>query len=128
MFERKVRASKPLASEEKVAHLEDAYTLHFDGAFKRSLGRAVVGIVITDPFGKKIYQQGIHLLEAKSNNKAEYAVLVKGLEVCLKLVITCLCVYGDAMLIIKQIRGTSTCKNFGLKAQLQKVKQLIKRF
>ena len=41
--------------------------------------------------------------------------------------ITCLCVYGDAMLIIKQSRGTWACKKIGLKAQLQKVRQLMKR-
>ena len=46
----------------------------------------------------------------------------------MELGITRLCVYGDAMLIIKQIRGTWACKNLGLKAQLQKVRQLMKRF
>ena len=78
MFERKVRASKPLASEEKVAHLEDAYTLHFDGAFRSILGKVVACIVIIDPLSNKIHQEGIHLPEAKSNNEAEYATLVKG--------------------------------------------------
>ena len=55
VFERKVRASKSPASEEKIAHLEDAYTLHFDGAFKRSLGKAMVGIVIINPLGNKVF-------------------------------------------------------------------------
>ena len=32
------------------------------------------------------------------------------------------------MLIIKQIRGTWACKNFGLAAQMKKVKQLMGRF
>ena len=128
VFEEKIRVPKPHASEEKVTHLEDAYTLHFDGAFKRILGKAVAGIVITHPLGNRIYHEGIHSPEAKSNNEAEYAALIKGLEVCLELGITRLCVYGDAMLIIKQIRGTWACKNFGLKVQLQKVRQLMKRF
>ena len=106
VFEKKIRVPKPPASEEKVTHMEDAYTLHFDSAFKIILGKAAAGIVIADPLNNKIHQEGIHLPEAKSNNEAEYAALIKGLEVCLDLGITCLCVYGDAMLIIKQIRGT----------------------
>ena len=39
-----------------------------------------------------------------------------------------LSVYGDAMLIIKQIRGTWACKNFGLVAQMKREKQLMERF
>ena len=61
-----IRVPKPLASEEKVTHLEDAYTLHFDGAFKRNLGKAAVGIVITNPLDNKNHQECIHLPEAKS--------------------------------------------------------------
>ena len=94
--------------------MENAYTLHFFGAFKRALGRAAVGIVITDPLGNKVLQEGMHLPEAKFNNEAEYAALIKGLEKCIDLGITRLCVFGDA----KQIRGTWACKNFGLKDQL----------
>ena len=71
VFEKKIRAPKPPPSEEKVTHLEDAYTLHFDGAFKRILGRAIAGIVITDPLGNKIHQEGIHLPQAKSNNESK---------------------------------------------------------
>ena len=98
--------------------MENAYTLLFDGAFKRALGRAAAGIVITDPLGNKVHQEGMHLLEAKTNNEAEHAALIKSLEKCINFGISRLCVFGDAMLIIKQIRGTWACKNFGLKAQL----------
>ena len=122
VFEKNIRAPKPPTSEEKVTHLEDAYTLHFNGTFKRIMGKAATCIVIVDLLGNKIHQEGIHLPEAKSNNEAKYAALIKGLEVCLELGITHLCVCGDAMLIINQINGTSACKNFGLKAQLQKVR------
>ena len=98
--------------------MENAYTLHFDNVFKRALGRATASVVITDPLGNKVHQEGMHLPKAKTNNEAKYAGLIKGLEMCINLGITCLCVFGDAMLIIKQIRGTWACKNFGLKALL----------
>ena len=106
VFEKNIRVAKPPANEEKVTHLEDAYTLHFDDAFKRILGKVATRIITAEPLHNKIHQDGIHLPEAKSNNEAEYAALIKGLEVCLELGITRLCVYGDVMLIIKQIRGT----------------------
>lgn len=70
----------------------------------------------------------MHLPEAKSNNEAEYAALIKDLEACLDLGITHLCIFGNAMLIIKQIRGTWACKNFGLKVQMHRVRQSMKKF
>ena len=64
----------------------------------------------------------------KSNNEAKYAALIKGLEKGLDLGISKLLVYGDAMLIVKQIRGTWTYKNFELVAQMWRFKQLMGKF
>lgn len=64
VFEKKVKLPKPPSDEAKVMTLKDAYTLHFDGAFRRILGRAAACIVIADPFGNKVHQEGLHLPEA----------------------------------------------------------------
>ena len=85
VFERKVKIPKPPSSKEEITHIENAYTLPFDGAFKRALGRAAASIVITDPLGNKLHQEGMHLPEAKYNNEVEYATLIKGLEKCIDL-------------------------------------------
>ena len=45
--ERMKKAPKEQMEEVQAIPLEDAYYLHFDGAFKRSLEKSVVGIVIT---------------------------------------------------------------------------------
>ena len=123
-----MRTPKAKEEEAQPPHLTNAHTLHFDGAVKKKMERAVAGIVIHDPTGIKLFQEGFLLPAARSNNEAKYAALIARLEKCVELGITRLCVYGDAMLIIRQIRRTWACKNFGLVPHMKKVKQLMGRF
>ena len=101
MYERKVRIPKAIEGKAQPALVKEAHTLHFDGAFKKKIEQVVTGIVIHDPAGWKIYQEGFLLRGVKSNNEAKYAALIKGLEKVLDLGISKLLVYGDAMLVIK---------------------------
>lgn len=39
-------------------NLEDAYILHFDGAFRKKIGRAAGGIVVKDPQKRVIIKKG----------------------------------------------------------------------
>ena len=51
-------------------------------------------------------ERGLVLEDVSSNNEAEYeAALLKGLEWCVSNGITRLNVYGDSMLIVKQVQG-----------------------
>ena len=81
--------------------IEQAFSLYFDGAYKRREGRAAAGMVIFNPVEEKVMERGIELLNVSSNNKAEYATLIAGLEWCASNEINRLNVYGDSMLIIK---------------------------
>ena len=128
MYETKVRIPKAIEEKAQPALVKEAHNLHFDGAFKKKIEQAAAGIVIHDPMGLKIHQEGFLLPGVKSNNEAKYAALIKGLEKGLDLGISKLLVYGDAMLIIKQIKGTWACKNFGLVPHMKKVRQLMKEF
>ena len=121
VYEKKVRIPKVVEEKAQPPLLKNAHTLHFDGAFKKKMEQVATSIVIHDPIGLKTFQ-GLLLLGVKSNNKVEYAALIRGLEKCFQLGISNLLVYGDAMLIIKKIRGMWACKNFGLAPHMKKVR------
>ena len=81
--------------------IEQAFTLYFDGAYRRKEGKAAAGIVVFNPEGEKVMEKGMELLNVSSNNEAEYAALIAGLEWCASNEVQRLNVYGDSMLIVK---------------------------
>ncbi|MCO5563370.1 hypothetical protein L7F22_017011 [Adiantum nelumboides] len=62
--------------------LKDAYTLLFDGAYRRQRNKAAGGFVILNEEKKEVLKKGIQLHLAHSNNEAEYATLKASLEEC----------------------------------------------
>ena len=67
-------------------------------------------------------ERGMVLPNISSNNEAEYAALLMGLEWCVSNEIQRLNVYGDSMLIVKQVQGIWSCKSDRLAAKLREVK------
>ena len=63
--------------------------------------------------------RGMVLPNISSNNEAEYAALLMGLEWCVSNEIERLNVYGDSMLIVKQVQGIWSCKSDRLAAKLR---------
>ncbi|MCO5609467.1 hypothetical protein L7F22_063693 [Adiantum nelumboides] len=108
--------------------LEDAYTLLFDGAYRRQRNKAAGGFVILNEEKKEVLKKGIQLHLAHSNNEAEYATLKAGLEECKSMGIKRLVVKGDALLIVRHVQGTWACKNSKLLQWLHEVKLLMKDF
>ncbi|MCO5601693.1 hypothetical protein L7F22_055816 [Adiantum nelumboides] len=108
--------------------LEDAYTLLFDGAYRRQRNKAAGGFVILNEEKKEVLKKGIQLHLAHSNNEAEYATLKAGLEECKSMGIRRIMVKGDALLIVRQVQGTWACKNSKLLQWLHEVKLLMKDF
>ncbi|MCO5563505.1 hypothetical protein L7F22_017149 [Adiantum nelumboides] len=128
-YERKVKV-KALGPEpvEVQAKLSGAHSLYFDGAYKRKVDKASVGISIQDEDGQKVFGKGLLVENTHSNNEAEYAALALGLEWCVSMGIKRLNVFGDALLLIKQVHGTWACGNQSLVPRLMRVKELMKRF
>ncbi|MCO5593379.1 hypothetical protein L7F22_047391 [Adiantum nelumboides] len=108
--------------------IEDAYTLLFDGAYRRQKNKAAGGFVILNEEKKEVLKKGIQLHLAHSNNEAEYATLKADLEECKSMRIRRLMVKGDALLIVRQVQGTWACKNSKLLQLLHEVKLLMKEF
>ncbi|MCO5592497.1 hypothetical protein L7F22_046500 [Adiantum nelumboides] len=128
-YEKKLKVKLTMVKvEEEVSKLSESHSLYFDGAYKRKVDKAVVGVVIYDDEGGKVFGKGIMPKNDHSNNEAEYAALSLGLEWCLNLGIKCLNTFRDARLLVKQVRGTWACRNQGLVVQLRRVKELLKRF
>ncbi|MCO5603989.1 hypothetical protein L7F22_058146 [Adiantum nelumboides] len=83
--------------------LSNAYTLFFNGAFRRATRKAGGGLVLVNPEGEMVMKEQVTLDGSISNNEAEYDVLISGLKICLAQKIRRLMVKGDALLIVKQI-------------------------
>ena len=85
-------------------------------------------MVVYDPLGNKVYSQGKVLESSLSNNEVEYQALISRLEWCVSNGINRLNVYGDALLLMKQINGMWSCKNQSLLGHLKKLKSLMRLF
>ncbi|MCO5612825.1 hypothetical protein L7F22_067096 [Adiantum nelumboides] len=128
-YERKVKVKAPGPEPVEVqAKLSGAHSLYFDGAYKRKVDKASVDISVQDENGQKVFGKGLLVENTHSNNEAEYAALALGLEWCVSMGIKRLNVFGDALLLIKQVHGTWACRNQSLVPRLRRVKELMKRF
>ncbi|MCO5584637.1 hypothetical protein L7F22_038568 [Adiantum nelumboides] len=128
-YSRKLKVKAPGPEPVEVqAKLSGAHSLYFDGAYKRKVDKASVGISIQDENGQKVFGKGLLVENTHSNNEAKYAALAIGLEWCVSMGIKRLNVFGDALLLIKQVHGTWACRNQSLVPRLRTVKELMKRF
>ena len=106
-----------------IKEIEEAFSLYFDGAYRKKEAKAVVaGMVVFNPTNEKVMERGLVL-----SNEAEYVALLKGLEWCVSNNITRLHVYGDSILIMKQVQGIWSCKSDKLSSKLREVKSLLRR-
>ncbi|MCO5614493.1 hypothetical protein L7F22_068776 [Adiantum nelumboides] len=108
--------------------LSNAYTLFFDGAFRRATGKAGGGLVLVNPEGEVVMKEQVTLDGSTSNNETEYDVLISGLKICLAQKIRRLMVKGDALLIVKQILGIWACKNEKLRTKVTSIRKLFSQF
>ncbi|MCO5579768.1 hypothetical protein L7F22_033629 [Adiantum nelumboides] len=128
-FEKKVKPQgEEVLPSPKPVELEEAHSLYFDGAYKRIIDKAAAGVVVFDEGGEKVFSTSELLKNSHSNNEAEYAALILGLEWCVNNKIHRLNIYGDAMLLVKQIKGIWACKNHSLLNHLKQVKELMRHF
>ena len=79
-------------------------TLHFDGACRPNPGHGTCGFVLR--IGNKTVTDSIPLGPA-TNNIAEYEGLLAGMKEAIRNEVTSLVVYGDSLLVIRGVRGTS---------------------
>ncbi|XP_050211611.1 uncharacterized protein LOC126661789 [Mercurialis annua] len=101
------------------------WKLWFDGS--RTDRGAGAGIVIVLPSGAR-FTMSCSLNIRCTNNQDEYEALVFGLEILMELGATPIQVWGDSMLVIKQVAGEYKCESELLIHYCNKAKYLIGGF
>ena len=96
------------------------YSLYFDGCSKGNPGKAGAGFVIYE--NEIEISSGSKYLGRQTNNVAEYSGLIMGLQQALDLGISELNVYGDSMLVIKQMQGKYKVNSPSIKPYHEKAK------
>lgn len=83
---------------------DNIYSLYFDGCSKGNPGHAGAGAVLYLG-SNEIWAKSIYVGNRSTNNVAEYSGMILGMNEAITKNITELSVYGDSMLVIKQMRG-----------------------
>lgn len=107
------------------------FTLYFDGSSKRNPGRGGAGAVLyeqSDANRSEIFALSHFVGENVTNNAAEYTGLLIGLAECLKIGVKNLCVKGDSLLVIQQMRGVYKVKSENLKGLYTQAKDFASQF
>ena len=99
------------------------YKLMFDGCSRGNPGLAGAGAVIYH-FGKEVWSGDFFVGENFTNNHAEYAGLILGLQQAKAFGINNIKVEGDSMLVINQMKGIYKCKSANLIELYDKAKEL----
>lgn len=105
---------------------EVTYTLFFDGCARGNPGKAGAGSVLFKN-QVEISTQSHFLGDNVTNNVAEYKALIIGLNDVIEHNIKNVCVKGDSMLVIKQLKGEFKVSSPTLKPLYNEVKLLISR-
>jgi ribonuclease HI len=93
--------------------------LFTDGGARGNPGPAAYGLVLYDSQGNELLRRAVKIGRA-TNNVAEYAAVIAGLELAGQLGLTALDVYLDAQLVVRQLTGeyrTKDARLAGLKAR-----------
>ena len=116
------------AQLEAMLRADDGGRVHayFDGACRGNPGPSSVGYVLVDDSG--IVTEGSETIGRATNNQAEYAALIKVLEVAESYGFDEVHVRGDSELIVKQVRGEWDTNDPELREKRVQVRELLMQF
>ncbi len=97
--------------------------VYFDGASRGNPGPAAVGYVLVDDSG--IVAEGGETIGRATNNQAEYAALVRALEVATEYGFEEVQIRGDSELIVKQVRGEWDTNDPELREKRVRARELL---
>jgi len=100
--------------------------VYFDGGSRGNPGPAAVGWVLVTSEG--IVTEGSERIGRATNNQAEYAALVRALEIARDLGFDAVEVRGDSELVIKQVRGAWKTNDPDLRESRVRVRELLEAF
>ena len=103
------------------------YEMYFDGCSKGNPGAGGAGAVIYQD-GVEISEQCVYVGSNVTNNYSEYTGIKIGLERAQELGIKHLTVYGDSLLVVKQMAGLYKVKSPNLLEIYVRCKEMASRF
>jgi len=106
---------------------QEEYSLYFDGCCKGNPGPAGAGFVLYQG-SREIVSKSEFIGDNETNNVAEYHALVIGLKKALSYGVRRLTVYGDSLLVIKQVTGKYKVNSHNLKQYYDYAIELAKQF
>lgn len=98
-----------------------------DGAARGNPGPAGAGAVLTEVDGSVVARVGKYL-GLQTNNHAEYAALLLGLEAALELGVEEVEIFSDSELLVRQLQRVYRVKSPGLKPLFERAVELMGRF
>jgi ribonuclease HI len=101
--------------------------VYTDGASRGNPGLAGAGWVIADASGKVI-RADHHFLGTMTNNMAEYAGVLGGLQAALSLGATRVTLRADSELLVRQLKGEYRVRAPHLAAPFARARELLGRF
>jgi ribonuclease HI len=103
------------------------FIMNFDGCSKGNPGISGAGAVIYQ-CDEEIWSESFFVGENATNNHAEYAGLILGLQQAVELDIKCLLVKGDSQLVINHMKGIYKCSSPNLIELYNRAKELESKF
>ena len=100
--------------------------LQFDGGSRGNPGPSGIGVTLTTPEGKTIYELA-EFLGHHTNNFAEYTALIRGVAAAIKLGASELVIRADSELVIRQIQGQYRVKSPDLRPLYQQAMGLLEK-
>jgi ribonuclease HI len=100
--------------------------VYFDGASRGNPGPAAVGWAIVTSDG--IVADGGERIGRATNNRAEYAALIRALEAAADYGLSAVDVRGDSELIVRQVRGEWQVNDPELREQRVRARELLDQF
>lgn len=101
----------------------DPSYMYFDGGSRGNPGPAAWGFLVVDSDGATVVERGLAIGTA-TNNEAEYAGLIAGLEFARDAGIQRLVVRGDSKLVIEQMAGNWKVRAPGLQQLHRRARDL----
>ena len=108
-------------------HPETGFIMNFDGCSKGNPGLGGAGAVIYYN-NDEIWSGTFFVGKNATNNHAEYAGLILGLQQAIELDIRSLLVKGDSQLVLNHMSGVYKCKSPNLIDLYEKAKELERKF
>ena len=99
--------------------------MYFDGFLKLDGGGT--GVLFISPKGEQL-KYVFQILFKVSNNEAEYEALLHGLRLAVSLGIKRLIVYGDSLLVVKQVNKEWDINKDTMDAYVEEIRKLENKF